>query len=298
MATSKKAVIDLGSNTFHLLIVDANHQCMHRERSFVRLAEEGIERIGDAAFQRGIEALLHFYEKLNAYNVQQCKVVGTAALRSASNASAFIEEVKEKTGLEIEVIDGKQEAYYIYKGIATVVPMHTGNHLIMDIGGGSVEFILVKDGTPVDSRSFNIGISQMFAKLAHSYPISPEERSNVVQYIQGDLDDLKDVLRKTPIKAIIGASGSFEVLEAMYNLEVIQGHYNILSGEAFRKKAAVVYTSTLEELLANPAIPASRAKLITMAFILIECILDLSEAPAIYISPVAMKEGILSEMNE
>ena len=298
MAKSKKAVIDLGSNTFHLLIVDANHQCIHRERSFVRLAEEGIERIGDAAFQRGIEALLHFYERLNAYNVQQCKVVGTAALRSASNARAFIEEVKEKTGLEIEVIDGKKEAYYIYKGIATVVPMETGYHLIMDIGGGSVEFILVRDGKAIESRSFNIGISQMFAKLAHSYPIKPEERSRVIHYIQEHIKDLTDILHRSPIEAIIGASGSFEVLEAMYGLEVIQGQYNILSSAAFLEKAEVVYGSTLEELLAKPAIPASRAKLITMAFILIQCILDISSAPSIYISPVAMKEGILSEMNE
>ena len=298
MSSANKAVIDLGSNTFHLLIVDEHNNYVHRERSFVRLAEEGIERIGDAAFKRGIDTLVHFHEELQAHGVTKCKVVGTAALRSAKNSDVFISEIKAKTGLSIKVIDGQKEAYYIYKGIATVVPMQEDNYLIMDIGGGSVEFILVQDGEPIEKRSYNIGISQMFARLAHSYPIKREERERVVEFIYQHIEDFIPLLKNTPIKAVIGASGSFEVLEAMYDLKVVQGSYNTLSDVDFMKMAKLVYTSSMDELLNNPAIPASRAKLINMAFILIECILDLSKASSIFISPSAMKEGILSEMDE
>ena len=98
----KKAVIDLGTNTFHLLIVEVNGKTfeeIYRERIYVRLAEGGIETIIPTALQRAEKAMLHFSKKLKEHDCQHTKAIGTAALRTASNGNDFIKTIKEKTCL-------------------------------------------------------------------------------------------------------------------------------------------------------------------------------------------------------
>lgn len=294
--SKNKAVIDLGSNTFHLLIVNDALEILCKERVFVSLAEEGIERIGDAAFQRGIDTLGQFKKTLRKYQVNQYKVVGTAALRSASNAPNFVKQIKEDLGISIEVIGGLEEANYIYKGIATVVPMHDGAFLIMDIGGGSVEFIIVNEGNLHLAKSFNIGIGQLYSKLPHSYPLENKEKEEIKDYILHHIDEVIDDLKNISLKGLIGSSGSFEVLEAMYGLASKENSYNVLSRKQFQEEAQKVYASSMEQLLARAEIPDSRAKLISLAFLLIDTILEITGIDDLYVSPAAMKEGILSDL--
>ncbi|NJK83906.1 MAG: hypothetical protein HC912_08960 [Saprospiraceae bacterium] len=151
---NRYAVIDLGTNTFHLLIVEQNRQKLYQERQFVKLAENGIEHISAAPFQRGIETMLHFHRVLKKFDVQQVQAFGTAALRTAHNGSAFIEEVEEATGIEIQLISGEREAALIQKGVAQAIPATDAHSLIMDIGGGSVEFILANQHEVFWAQSF------------------------------------------------------------------------------------------------------------------------------------------------
>ena len=94
----------------------------------------------------------------------------------------FAEEVTEKIGFEIDVIDGKREADLIFKGVSLLYPMN-GNHLIMDIGGGSVEFILVKDGLNVWSKSYNIGVGVLHNLFHKTDPIAKEELSALISFL-------------------------------------------------------------------------------------------------------------------
>ncbi|MCB0663459.1 MAG: hypothetical protein KDC24_12015, partial [Saprospiraceae bacterium] len=144
--SGKKAVIDLGTNTFHLLAVeiDENEQ-MHflfRERIFVKLAEDGIQSIGPAPFQRAIKAMTVFKNKLDELGIDHFKAFGTAALRTATNGPDLIHAIKEKTGIEVALIDGLEEARLIHLGVSQAVPFDHTKQLIMDIGGGSVEFVI------------------------------------------------------------------------------------------------------------------------------------------------------------
>ena len=138
------AVIDLGTNTFHILIAEAqadhSFKDLHRQRFFVKLAEEGIETIGEAPLERGFKALTHFKNLIEELQVIKVKAIGTAALRTASNGPAFVQQVKEKLGFQIELISGDQEATFIHKGVSLAVPFKEQNYLLMDIGGGSVEY--------------------------------------------------------------------------------------------------------------------------------------------------------------
>ena len=143
---NRYAIIDLGTNTFHLLVaeqqLDNSFKELYRKRYFVKLAEEGIETIGQASLQRGLVALQHFRQVIDELQVKKVKAIGTAALRTATNGPAFVQQVKEDFAISIELITGSQEAAYIHQGVAMAVPFQEENYLLMDIGGGSVEFII------------------------------------------------------------------------------------------------------------------------------------------------------------
>ncbi len=155
------AVIDLGTNTFHLLIAEKqkNHRFkeLHRQRFFVKLAEEGIETIGAEPVKRGMQALKVFREIIDELKIKKIKAIGTAALRTASNGQQFLGAVKESFSLKVELIDGGREAELIYKGVVQAVPFQDQNYLLMDIGGGSVEFIIANQKRSYGRKVFQSG---------------------------------------------------------------------------------------------------------------------------------------------
>lgn len=291
------AVIDLGSNTFHILVVQADdNETIYRERVFVSLAEEGISCIGEAAYTRGVKAIQHFADVLSAYDVVQLRAVGTAALRSASNAPTFVQDVYAQTGIHIDVIDGLQEASYIHAGIATTTDISHGQHLIMDIGGGSVEFIAIDNGALTLTRSYNIGLGELHNRFDHDHPITDEQHLMIRSYAQDHIHEVCHSATVQASKQLIGASGSFEVLAALCGAEMtFDRAINVDVGRA-REQIKAVYNMSLDEIRNHDAIPLSRAKLIVLAMILIELALDSTDAKTICLSPAAMKEGILSEM--
>ena len=152
------AVLDLGTNTFHILIVeiaDRQFSKIYQERIYTKLGEEGTTTIGDIPYKRGIDALSHFNKVITEHKVDHVKALGTAALRQASNGNDFIKEALETCNIEIQVIDGQIEADYIYKGVKSAIPAQSDAYIIMDIGGGSVEFIIA-DSSSVQYKELSL----------------------------------------------------------------------------------------------------------------------------------------------
>jgi len=292
-------IIDLGSNTFHLLIVDTNgnnaFQNVYKERCFVGLAEEGIENISARAMEKGLNTLANFKSLLQDHKVELYKVTGTAALRSAKNRDIFIDKARDQLGLEIEVIDGEREAELIFKGISLIYPMH-GNHLIMDVGGGSVEFILVQDGQNVWSKSSNIGVGVLYNRFHKSDPISTEEISELKSFLEYELADLKTIISNNKIETLVGASGSFEVVESMNGKTISPDQISNVSLDEFWKVSTKIIKATRQERSQMEGLPESRVKLIVVAMILIEVVIKMINPEKIMISPFALKEGLLSEL--
>src|SRR6185312_9793738 len=141
------AVIDLGTNTFHLLIAERGvgevNELVRCEVA-VKLGEGGINQglIQPAAFERGIEALRDFHSVILQHGVEQVRALATSALRNAANGREFIGRIKNETDIKIELIDGGAEAEFIFKGIKASECLSDRGNLIVDIGGGSVEFII------------------------------------------------------------------------------------------------------------------------------------------------------------
>ncbi|RYF90802.1 MAG: exopolyphosphatase, partial [Chitinophagaceae bacterium] len=155
------AAIDIGTNTFHLIIADGTTDgftVIHKENLPVKLGEGSINQgfINDAAMARAMAAFSHFREQLDKFKVKNVRAVATSAVRSAINGQDFVEAVKDATGIDIEVIDGDEEAELIYEGVKLSGAI-TGKSLIMDIGGGSTEFILCDEENLIWKKSYNIG---------------------------------------------------------------------------------------------------------------------------------------------
>jgi len=290
-------IIDLGSNTFHLLIVDTfadkSFKTVHKERSFVGLAEDGISVLSQKAIEVGLETLILFKSILEEHKVEHIKVIGTAALRSAQNSNEFISKVEKTLGFEIEVIEGDREAELIFKGVSLLHSM-TGNHLIMDIGGGSVEFIVVSNGNRTWSRSYNIGVGVLHDKFHKTEPIAKTEISELIAFLYRELEDLQATIQN--IDALIGASGSFEVVESMNGNPISSDKISEVSLDDYWKVSAKIIEASYIERSQMSGLPISRAKLIVVAMILIDVVIEMVSPKKIMISPFALKEGLLSEL--
>lgn len=195
------AVIDLGTNTFHLLIVedngDGSFRELYRKQHFVKLAEEGIQTIGAAAFARGLDVMESFNITLDEYKVNQLTAFGTAALRTASNGQDFVNQVKEKNGIEIELISGDREAVLIHKGVLQAVPFTSERMLIMDIGGGSVEFIIADKNQVYWAQSFPIGVAVLYKNFHQNNPITNTEIQATQAFCENNCSRLKPPLPPT-----------------------------------------------------------------------------------------------------
>ena len=143
----KVGVIDLGTNTFNLLIAhikDANYKVLHKNKIAVKLGEEGIAKgfIAPNSYKRVIDGLKFHKETLIDYQIQNYYAVATSAIRSSDNGTQFVEDVKQQLGILINIIDGDKEADLIYNGVKQAVDFNEMPKLIIDIGGGSTEFII------------------------------------------------------------------------------------------------------------------------------------------------------------
>ncbi len=302
MTKNKFAVIDLGTNTFHILIVeikDGQFVEILRKRLLSKLADDGIEYIGPIPFQRGLNALKQFKQLMLENNVKNYKVFGTAALRRAKNSPEFQKEVLLHTGIQIEIIDGSREAELIYRGVRLSIPMDKNPYLIMDIGGGSVEFIICTSEKLIWAESFPIGVAVLFHRFHQSDPISNKNLSEFISFLKTTLFPLQQALQKNPIQTLIGASGTFDVLEkALKGEQQKNGLHAKVPINNFDEFYDQVIKTDLAQRLAMEYIPDSRAELIVGAIILIKYILDISQTKNLLTSQYALKEGVISEYIE
>ena len=297
------AVIDLGTNTFHLLIADLNAERktikeVYRERIFVKLASEGIETIGPAPFQRGLEALKHYRQVLDEHNIDGLHAFGTAALRTASNGEVFVRTAELEAGIPINLISGDEEARLITQGVLLALPPLTERILIMDIGGGSTEFIIADAEGVYWRQSFPIGVAVLFKNFHHSDPISEAEIRQLKSFLNDQLRPLREKLTEYPTHHLVGAAGTFDVLAELLRDDSLPATAtsHSLRLDDFPALYYELLASTLAERLARPDIPEPRADMMVVAMVLLKHVVELAGIERVTVSGYAMKEGILVEM--
>ncbi|MEJ2901782.1 exopolyphosphatase [Pedobacter panaciterrae] len=300
----KAAVIDLGTNTFHLIIAEisaTNVQIIYKTNVPVRLGQGRINEniIIPEAFERGIETLKNFKQKIDKYQVQQTLAIATSAVRSAANGIDFVESAKKNADIIIDVIDGDKEAEYIYKGVKATGTIN-GTSLIMDIGGGSTEFIICNDKELLWKKSYNIGAARLMQAYFHSDPINELDKSAIINHLNNELTDLKEACILHKPDHLIGSAGAFETFASMILKET---HIeNIKSAPieftAYNSLSEKLITSTHAARQNMPDLIKLRVDMIVIAAILTNHILSLSEIKQISLSTYDLKMGVLYSLSE
>ncbi len=243
MGPPRFASLDLGTNTFRLLVAEAASKEQHSTNGFRVLAmRRTITRagggftpergIGDEARARILEALRDFRQVMDEYGVTRYRTAATSVFRRAMNAAGVIDEVRRETGLEINIISGDEEAELSASGVLAEVAVPEPA-LVFDIGGGSTEYVLRDGGRTVFRRSLEIGVVSLAEEVLHGDPLTAEQVAEARRRIQDALAGITAPIRDAVggrALALVGTAGTVSTLAAVdlalpgYDRERINGH--------------------------------------------------------------------------
>jgi exopolyphosphatase/guanosine-5'-triphosphate,3'-diphosphate pyrophosphatase len=303
----KIAVIDLGTNTFNLLIADVDENLTYKillnTKEGVKLGEGGINKkfITEAAFQRGIDAVGRHFERMNPYKVDRIVAFATSAIRDAANGKEFTDELKSRYSLMIQTISGDKEAELIYAGVKQTLSFRDKRFMILDIGGGSNEFIIANDEGILWKRSFKLGMARLIEKFNPSDPITSEEISYIEHYLTEELQDLFIHVTEYQPEIFIGASGSFDSFVALL---VSEGLLSPKNGKSIHAMPLEIYTILHQKIIQSTKLERDqmsglepvRRDMIVLASIFVNLVLKRTGLTTMYQSGYSLKEGAVWEI--
>ena len=195
------AAIDIGTNSVHLVVVKVKEnnrfEILAQEKEVVRLGSgsKDMKYLKEDAVDRGIEALKRF-KQIAEISQAEIRAVATSAVREALNRDVFIQRARAETGIEVEVISGFEEARLIYLGALQALPVFEKKILLIDIGGGSTEFLIGKGGDVIEANSLKLGAIRMTEKFFKDEPIDPKDVNRCRQYVKVYLHSMAREVRK------------------------------------------------------------------------------------------------------
>ncbi|MEN9703217.1 MAG: hypothetical protein ACO206_03470 [Aquirufa sp.] len=291
------AIADLGTNTFQLLISPLDHfQVLEHLQRPVGLGMGAMEQVvlQEDAMDRALVALHEFMSLFlsKGGDISDFYAIGTSILRRASNAGAFIERVKEELGVSILVIDGIQEAEYIYAGIRNSLPDRwEKTSLVMDIGGGSVEFILFKGYEVLYRVSLELGGLRLKSLFSVDNEFSLSIVKDLDAHVTKEIDVLFQACEKSKPEVLIGAAGAFETILDLENRPGNAPASCEIDLNQFLQHKLNLDALPYEERKAYPGMRAFRASIFPYATFLIEKVLRELKLNELWFSSYSLKEG-------
>jgi exopolyphosphatase / guanosine-5'-triphosphate,3'-diphosphate pyrophosphatase len=308
------AILDLGTNTFNIFIAeifpDKTFARIYKSKIAVKLGEGGINKnfIEEKPFRRGLNALRKHKNTIEKFGVEKKFAFATSAIRSASNGNDFVKSAKEKTGIDVQIISGEREAELIYYGVRLAVEMNNTPSLIIDIGGGSTEFIIATKNEILWKHSFLLGAARLLDKFKPSNPITEAQVALIENHFAENLQPLLAAFNSSNLvnaggcTELIGSSGSFDSLAEMighrfYNMEILKGkteyEFNL---EDFHKLYQIILASTTKDRLHMKGLTKMRIDMIVVSAIFVNFILKHLNLKKMRGSRYSLKEGVLWEV--
>ena len=295
------AAIDIGTNTTRLLIRDGDRTLV-RSEVITRLGQ-GVDRsrrLDEAAIARTIATLRDYRALIDEHRVDRVRAVATSASRDATNADDFLGPAEEVIGVRPEIIAGSEEGRLAFTGATSWRPASDGPFCVIDIGGGSTEFIVGTD-TVEGLVSVDVGSVRLTETQLKSDPPRPEELTNALALVDAHLDD---VLREVPAvedaRTLVGVAGTITTVAAIeigliqYERERVHGF--LLTREATEDVFRTLATEPLSERVHNPGLNPARADVIVGGCCILVAILRRLHADHITVSDADLLDGIVAEM--
>jgi exopolyphosphatase/guanosine-5'-triphosphate,3'-diphosphate pyrophosphatase len=300
------AAIDVGSNSIHMLVAQVENDGtlteLWRAKEMVGLGRASFpsHRLSVIAMQRAMMTLRRFLLESARWNIEKTIAVATSAVREAENGGEFIERVRSELGLHVRVVSARDEARLIYHGVRRTMDLgaSNGNTLIIDVGGGSVEFVVADRTKPLLLESRKLGAARMTARFVKSDPAEPREVKALLAHFEAELAPVAEQVRALAPARAIGTSGTFLNLAAMAGAEPEEDGAEaaiMLRQPDLERLVAQLLTSRSEERALIKGLDEQRKDQIVAGALLADELFKRFGLAQIEVCRSALREGILAE---
>ena len=294
------AGIDLGSNSFHMVLgrfVEGHPMVLDGMKEMVQLGA-GLDRarvLSEASQQRAIECLTRFGERARSLPEENVRAVGTNTLRVARNAESFLERAQRALGHRIEVISGIEEARLIYAGVVQDRPSKDERLLVIDIGGGSTEFIIGERAVPIDLESLYMGSIAMMGRHFEDGKINAKRYRRAEVTALQELERIQGRFRRLGWSAAVGASGTVKAVQRV--LRENGWSKGPITRESLRKlRDVVLEAGSIEKLATLKGLHRSRANTLPGGVAILSASLEALDVSSLEVSNKALREGLLNDL--
>jgi exopolyphosphatase/guanosine-5'-triphosphate,3'-diphosphate pyrophosphatase len=298
------AAIDLGSNTIRLLVADADPaegmRPVHGEQVIARLGAglRATGRLGDAAMARALSVVKGYRDRARTLGAELVIVVGTAAVRRATNRDAFLARLAEDPGLEVRVASANEEARLTLLGVSWGLPVLDEPMGVLDVGGGSTELTVVRRSRVLAGVSLDLGVVGLAEGFFRKDPVDWEEYRACASHVAQRLAaEAWPAVRPLSPEVLVGTAGTITTLAALdlglasYEPARVQGHR--LTRERLAALQGRLGVLTTAERARLPCLEAGRADLIVPGLVVVTAVLDGLGLAEMVVSDTGLREGIL-----
>lgn len=298
------AAIDIGTNSIHMIVVrvrpDLSFEVIDREKEMVRLGAGGLDgrRLTPTAMTAALQTLAKFRRLADSHRVDEIVAAATSAIREAENGGDFIAQVGRKTGINIRVISGTEEARLIH--MAAVYGVHMGGSpaVVIDIGGGSIEVTLGTASHLTHARSFKLGVIRLTERFVRTDPLSERDERRLVKHINKEIGGYLETIADRRFDRVIGTSGTILSLGALALSEdgVVRDEAlrNIrVPAKAIRRLRKRLSGADLAARLHMDGLDPRRADIAVAGSVLLDSVLRRLGADDITLCDLALREGLV-----
>lgn len=298
------AAIDIGTNSFHLVIArptgNNRFEVIDREKEVVRLGSGSgdMKRLAPDAIDRGIDVLGRFRRLVDSHGAE-LHAVATSAVREAENREEFVRRAFDEAGIHVSVISGAEEARLIRLGVLQAVPAFEQRHLLVDIGGGSTEFIIGEGNEVLGARSLKLGAIRLTERFGLDGPVRSRTLDDCRNFIRSYLTQILHMVQPLGFDVAIGSSGTIVNVAEMVRAARGEPPMLQVSGAVIDTAGlhgvidALVEAGTIERRLDVPGLDAKRADIVLGGALVLEQTFDELDIDEMVVSEFALREGVL-----
>jgi len=298
-------VLDIGSNTVHLLVVDAHHGAAplpaHSYKNEMRLAEHILD--GEMISGTGVDALVAFIHSAQQvaedFGVTETLAFATSAIREASNGDDVLREIRERTGIDLEVLSGDDEARLTFLAVRRWYGWSSGRLLVLDIGGGSLEIASGTDEVPDVAVSLPLGAGRLTRAFLSQDPAGPDEIRAMRKHVRATIAEITGrIARAGEPRHVVATSKTFRSLARIAGAaSSSEGPFvrRRLDREELRIWVPKLAAMTGAERGELPGVSPGRAAQLLAGAIVAESAMDLLGVDRLEVGPWALREGVILE---
>ena len=301
----KIGTIDIGTNSMRLLIADYKNNKIENRKKYINITRigQGVDDKGyitEEALERNLNALKEFADKCIEEKCEKVYCMGTSALRDSKNGQDFVNRAKELTNIDVKIICGEEESNLGFMGVLEGAGGDKSNYiLVLDIGGGSTEFIVGNEDGIKFCKSENVGALRMTEKFITTDPISDEEFNKMSDFIEKTISSTLDKIKGMHVSKLVGIGGAITSLSAMnqqlevYSMEKV--HNSVVTKKDLEKILQNLKKMTLNDKKTIKGLQPKRADIITAGVKILHIVMEKLEIEKIMISEYDNLEGLICQ---